>query len=325
MSDSVGYTPGFGADIAVDTVAGKKHQRVKMQFGVVGNATDVSASDPMPITAPSALPVTGPLTDAELRAAAVPIINGDSLQQTYNVAGVIPINTILLTVDLVRYRGLSVQITSLGTSGFITPEWSADNATWVTAVLFTPAGQTNSAINVSGIWNVQKMARYFRLRLSTATTAGTTTIYTEAYQTTPQLFLATAPISLSAGSAFFGDVGHQYRGSSTGAASGAHIVSAATTNPVNVKAGGGRVLGWCLANTTLTFKYVKLHNSATLPTAGAGVVRTIAIPPNSNVSFKLEGGIAFSTGIGLTIVTGSADADATAVAAGDVVGDLFFS
>jgi hypothetical protein len=40
---------------------------------------------------------------------------------------------------------------------------------------------------------------------------------------------------------------------------------------------------------------------------------------------KLEGGIAFTTGIGLTTVTGSADADATAVAVGDVVGELFFA
>jgi hypothetical protein len=55
------------------------------------------------------------------------------------------------------------------------------------------------------------------------------------------------------------------------------------------------------------------------------VVRTIGIPPNGVADFVLEGGIAFSTGIGLTIVTGSADADATAVAAGDVVGDLFFA
>jgi hypothetical protein len=70
---------------------------------------------------------------------------------------------------------------------------------------------------------------------------------------------------------------------------------------------------------------VKLHNQTTTPTAGTGVVRTIALPPNDTVTFSLEGGIAFTTGIGLTIVTGSADADATAVAAGDVIGDLFFA
>jgi len=122
-----------------------------------------------------------------------------------------------------------------------------------------------------------------------------------------------------------GDVAQQYRGSSTGAASGAHIVSAATTNPSIVKASSGRVLGWSLANTNAAWRYVKLHNQATLPTAGAGVVRTIAIPPNGINTFKIEGGIAFTTGISLTTVTGAADADATAVGAGDIVGDLFFA
>ena len=131
--------------------------------------------------------------------------------------------------------------------------------------------------------------------------------------------------ALVAGTAAIGDVGQQYRANATGAASGAHIVSAATTNATVVKASAGRVLGWCLSNTTASFKFVKLHNQTTTPTAGAGVVRTIALPPNATVTFALEGGIAFSTGIGLTIVTGSADADNTAVAVGDVVGDLFFS
>jgi len=485
MADNVGYTPGAGAVVAADEIAGVLHQRVKLGVGADGVAVDVSTANPMPVTGTvtantglsqpltdaqlrasavpvsgpltdtqlralavpisgtvtantglaqpltdtqlraSAVPVSGPLTDTQLRAtavpvsvasivlptgastlaeqqsqttilgsidtknptlvsgrvpvdssgvtqpisaaslplpagaateagnlstiaartpalgqatmsvstpvvlssdqSAVPVINSDSFQQTYSVAGVIPINTILLTVDLIRHRGLSVQIVSLGTTGFITPEWSIDNATWVTAVLFTPAGQTNSSFNLVGIWNAQKQARYFRLRLSTATTAGTTTIYTEAYQTTPQLFYATTSVSTSAGSAFFGDVGQQYRGSSTGAASGAHLISAATTNATIVKASGGRVLGWALANTTASWRYVKLHNQTTTPTAGTGVVRTIAIPPNGLAQMKLEGGISFATGIGLTTVTGSADADTAVVALGDIVGELFFA
>lgn len=136
-----------------------------------------------------------------------------------------------------------------------------------------------------------------------------------------------APLSaaLVAGAAAIGDVGQQYRANATGAASGAHIVSAASANPTVVKAGAGRVLGWCLANTTASFRYVKLHNQTTTPTAGTGVVRTIALPPNQTVTFTIEGGIAFATGIGLTIVTGAADTDNTAVGLNDVVGDLFFA
>ena len=51
MSDFVPITPGVGADIATDLIAGKQHQRVKVQFGADGTATDVSADDPMPVDA----------------------------------------------------------------------------------------------------------------------------------------------------------------------------------------------------------------------------------------------------------------------------------
>ena len=137
--------------------------------------------------------------------------------------------------------------------------------------------------------------------------------------------LPTSQPALVAGTAAIGDVGQQYRANATGAASGAHLVSAATTNATIVKGSAGRVLGWALANTNAAFRYVKLHNQTTTPTAGTGVVRTIAIPPNSLAQMKLEGGIAFSTGIGLTTVTGSADADTAAVGVGDIVGELFFA
>ena len=60
-------------------------------------------------------------------------------------------------------------------------------------------------------------------------------------------------------------------------------------------------------------------------TPGSGVVRTIAIPPNSVSNFSLDGGLAFATGIALTTVTGSADADNTAVGVGDIVGELLFA
>ena len=131
--------------------------------------------------------------------------------------------------------------------------------------------------------------------------------------------------ALVAGTAAIGDVGIQYRANATGAASGAHIVAAATTNATIVKGSAGRVLGWSLANTNAAWRYVKLHNQTTTPTAGTGVVRTIGIAPNSVSNFSIEGGIAFTTGIGLTTVTGSADADTAAVGVGDIVGDLFFA
>ena len=137
--------------------------------------------------------------------------------------------------------------------------------------------------------------------------------------------LPTSQPALVAGTAAIGDVGQQYRANATGAASGAHLVSAATTNATIVKGSAGRVLGWSFGNTNAAWRYVKLHNQTTSPTAGTGVVRTIPIPPNGVNTFNLEGGVAFTTGIGLTTVTGSSDADSNAVGAGDIVGELFFA
>lgn len=131
--------------------------------------------------------------------------------------------------------------------------------------------------------------------------------------------------SLAAGTNAIGDVGLQVRANATGAATIHHIVSTASTNASVVKAGAGRVLGYCLSNTTAAWVYVKFHNQTTAPTAGSGVVMTVGIPPNGKAECAIPQGIGFATGIGRTIVTGATDADATAVTANAVVGDVFFA
>lgn len=50
MADNTTLDTGSGGDvIATDDIAGVKHQRVKVQYGVDGAATDVSDSNPLPI------------------------------------------------------------------------------------------------------------------------------------------------------------------------------------------------------------------------------------------------------------------------------------
>ena len=51
MPDNVAYTPGAGAIIAADEIAGVLYQRVKPVTGVDGVASDVSQQNPMPIAA----------------------------------------------------------------------------------------------------------------------------------------------------------------------------------------------------------------------------------------------------------------------------------
>jgi hypothetical protein len=64
MADNVGYTPGTGALVAADEIAGVLHQRIKIGVGVDGVAVDVSSVNPMPvdigIDALNPLPVTLP-------------------------------------------------------------------------------------------------------------------------------------------------------------------------------------------------------------------------------------------------------------------------
>lgn len=50
MVDNVAITPGVGANIATDDVAGVQYQRTKVNFGVDGSATDVSTTNPLPVS-----------------------------------------------------------------------------------------------------------------------------------------------------------------------------------------------------------------------------------------------------------------------------------
>jgi hypothetical protein len=107
-----------------------------------------------------------------------------------------------------------------------------------------------------------------------------------------------------------------------GGLSKAKILSAASTNATNVKASAGQLYGWALFNTTSAAKYLKLHNTAGTPTAGAAVDFTILIPANSGTNVEFSHGIPYATGIGYTITGAAADTDTTAGAANDVLGIL---
>ena len=253
----------------------------------------------------------------------------------YSLAGVIAINAVLMVIDCSQIRNLSVQCDAMGTTGVVTAQWSNTPAftSASTATLFSEAGGVVTTFNSAAFRTTPVRAKYFRLVMTTATTGGTTTINVVGFQNDAPIYVGTQPVSMStntptlaAGTNAVGDVGIQFRANATGAATIKHIVSAASTNATNAKASAGRLVGWSFVNTTASLQYVKLHNTAGTPTAGAGVVQTIAIPANGVNNMPIGGGgIGFATGIAFTIVTGSADADATATTAGAVIGDLFYA
>lgn len=86
--------------VATDEIAGRNYQIVKLAIGADGSVTLIDASG-LPVSGPltdaqlraSAVPVSGPLTDAQLRAAVVPVSPNVS-----RAAGVVDANTQRITV-----------------------------------------------------------------------------------------------------------------------------------------------------------------------------------------------------------------------------------
>lgn len=64
MADNVGYTPGTGATVAADDIGGVLYQRVKLAVGDDGSATDVSASNPIPVVVDGTAPVPTVIQDS---------------------------------------------------------------------------------------------------------------------------------------------------------------------------------------------------------------------------------------------------------------------
>lgn len=127
---------------------------------------------------------------------------------------------------------------------------------------------------------------------------------------------AIAPVDATAGVAVH-SVTHTAGGNST-----FHRVSSADTNQQNVKASAGMVFSVTVSNKAVYPVYVKIHNTAGTPTAGSGVTRTCGAQAGSDQQYLFPNGLAYGTGIAITIVKGIADADATAVASGDCVVDV---
>jgi hypothetical protein len=103
-----------------------------------------------------------------------------------------------------------------------------------------------------------------------------------------------------------------------------HAVSAGSTNVANIKASAGQVYGIDVFNNAAYPIYVKLHNTAGTPTAGAGVVRTFGVQAGVRGTAEWALGLAFATGIGISILKDITDAGTTAVLASDCVVDIAY-
>lgn len=157
--------PASSTTVVVDFMTVKNHN--KLEIGVMSNTEQIVA-------------------------AAAPL-----QQFTYSVAGVIPINTDLIAMDCSQLRSIYIQCNSMGTTGVVTVQWSNEPtfAQPITATLIGESGATSTTFNAAAMRVTNVIARYCRLRLTTATTAGTTTLNVWGAQTTYTPIVATQPVS----------------------------------------------------------------------------------------------------------------------------------
>lgn len=374
MADNVGYTPGTGATVAADDIGGVLFQRVKATFGTDGVATDVSASDPLPVTVgnfpatqavtgtfwQATQPVSGPLTNTELRASAIATVENATVY-TGAAAQTATVNNILESVSgatgtaCENVRSGAVQVVSTGTGGTFIFEQSIDNTNWVALPVFNAALVTGvpitAAITATAsaiIYTFPVRARFNRLRIATTITGGSIQAHsrfsTEPW--TPAAFLVasntaanllaqvsgtvTANIgtgSLAAGTNAIGDVGVQVRANATGAASASNYASPATPAGGSIKGSAGRLFGWQLANTSTGVRWVKLFNQTAVTMGTTAAAYEFPIPAGGIVQASHPAGIGHGTGIfvAVTAARGLTDNTATGLALGDVSGAFIFA
>lgn len=104
-------------------------------------------------------------------------------------------------------------------------------------------------------------------------------------------------------------------------------ISANTTNSTLISAYPCYLTGVSLIDINASPAWIKFYNKATAPTVGTDTpVMTLEVPGNGvieNITFP-EGGIYFDTGLGFGLTTALADNSTAAVAANEVIVNIFY-
>jgi len=273
-------------------------------------------------------PVSGPLTDTELRATPVPVsgtvaISNSSVEVANDSGNPIPVgpaaqlnvtgsasanNTDLISVACDAYRSVNFQITGTW-SGTISYQVSNDNTNW------NPLGCFQASTNAAGSAATANLIAYgsltgyqfFRLRFTSYASGTASVIAYFNKDNVPTSVIAASPTNTVVGSA-------------TGSGVTVYTVnSAATTNAAVIKSTAANFYGLSVMNTSATTKYVRLYSKATAPTVGTDVpIMVVAVPATSSKEIEYVPALRIGTGLGVAITGGAAVNDATAVAAGDV-------
>lgn len=297
-----GITPASNTNVVLDYLTCKNHN--KLEIGIMSANESIQSSQ-------------------------VPLSNF-----SFSQAGIIAINTDLLIIDCSQLRTVNLQATSIGTTGRL--DFFLTNDLTVTGTA-QPAYPIGGAVAVTtttaaGHWNIPTNgAGFLRIRLGVATTAGTTTLFAKGSPFAMPLPLPTTqPVSgtvtSNIGTGTLSTVTSVTNsGTPTAPATPYFLNSAATTNGALILTGTSGLQSFYATNNGASIAYVKLYNKATAPTVGTdipemiiavpaavgGVIGTATLPIGFN-------GFRFALGLGIAVTGALADADTTAVAAGQV-------
>lgn len=164
-----GTTPASNTNVVIDFDTVKNHN--KLEVGLLSDAERLVAAQP----------------EAEIR--------------TYTAGAVIiPLNTDIMVIDCSQFRSLSIMSGAVGTTGVVTGFWSNDASFTdaITATLLSETGASSTTFTGASalLRTTPVRARYFRLRMTTATTAaGATRINVACFQTDLSAAIATQPVS----------------------------------------------------------------------------------------------------------------------------------
>jgi hypothetical protein len=288
--------------------------------GAATETTLASINTKTPPLGQSAMAAASPVVIASDQSA-VPVSLPSIAVNNYSFTGAIAINTDLLVIPCSGVEAVSIQCISMGTGGVVTPAWSNDGTNYIAASIMTPAGVANATFNVAGLWTTPVLARFLRLRLTTATSGLTTALSVQPLTQANTLPTVSQPVAVAGTVPVSGTL------TSAGTVINTPVTpsttftnSAATNNAAVLKASAGTVWSVLGFNAGASPCYVKFYNRTTAPTVGTDVpVMVIPIPPTGSPDPVVPAtGIRFATGIAIAIVTGAADTDNTAVAASQV-------
>ena len=301
-----------------------------------------------PVSIAASVAVTGPLTDTQLRASAVPVSLASlpSLATGSNAIGSITNTTFASTQSGTWNVGLSAGsnvIGSISNTSFAATQATAAN---LNATVSIAASQTLATVTSLTQMNGQAIAMGTGVR-----SAGTqrVTIATDDVVPVSQsgtwnigaVTSITNAVTVSQGTATsLKTQAENYQGGSavsssnplyvtvassiSGGDSTYHLVSAATTNATNIKASAGKVTGWYIYNSNANARKVAFHNTAGTPIAGASIHSAIVIPGLAATNVSFPDGIDFGTGIAITTVTDLTDAGNTAVGINDLIINIYY-